>query len=187
MDQRMVRTLSACSILVALSIVLTRFASFRIPYFGVENIRIGFGPFPIILGGIIFGPFFGAIIGILADVIGFMISPIGTYLPYFTLVSSLNGFIPGLMMINFPKNTLSSSFSLRFVTGVIVSQLLNQWLLLPWLLFVSFQVPVKISLFPRLISAPVQIIAYIILGFSILSRPIIKKYFFSLSPNSNHL
>lgn len=187
MDQRIVRVLSFCSILIALSIVLTRFASFRIPFFGVENIRVGLGPLPIILGGIVFGPLFGALIGVLADIIGFMISPIGAYMPYFTLISSLNGIIPGLLMMGSFRTSLSTSFQLRFITGVILSQLLNQWLLLPWFLHLAFDIPVKASLIPRLFSAPLQIIGYIIIGLSILSHPLLKTYFFTIKthPNSN--
>jgi ECF transporter S component (folate family) len=180
MDHRMVRTLTGCGILIALSIILTRFASFRIPIFGVENIRIGFGPFPIILGGILFGPILGFSIGAIADVIGFIISPMGTYMPHFTLVSGLNGLIPGLWMISSPKMiNLTNSFRVRWILGVVTSQLLNQWLLLPWFLFLTFEIPIKLSLLPRLISAPIQALVYILFGVAIFSRQTIKTFLLS--------
>ena len=72
--------ITTMGLLIALSIILTRVASLRIAIGGVEGIRIGLGGLPIILGGVIFGPLTGGIIG------AFSYFPIlgipGTYLSF---------------------------------------------------------------------------------------------------------
>ena len=88
--------LTSVSLLVALSIILARFLSLRISIGGVEGIRIGFSDFPLILTGILFGPWWGALAGITADIIGYLLSPMGPYMPHFTLTSGLKGFLPGI-------------------------------------------------------------------------------------------
>ena len=71
-------------ILAALSIVLTRLLSINPePY-----IRITFGFVPIILAGIIVGPYFGAGVGAVADFLGCILFGIPPYLPI-TLTSAL--------------------------------------------------------------------------------------------------
>ncbi len=166
-------------ILIALSVILTRFASLRFAIGGVENIRVGLGAFPILIAGVLFGPFYGAIVGILADLIGFMISSMGAYMPHFTFVSAMYGFIPGLAMhLPFLKGfTPKQAFRIRFITGVIASQVVTQWILLPWFLFMTFEIPWQASLFPRYVTAPVQIVAYTVLGLALLTQPAFKKWF----------
>ena len=79
------RTLVYMAFLVALNIVLSRLLSMRISIGGVEGIRIGLGGLPIILAGIGLGPWQGGIVGAVADIIGYMINPMGAYAPHFTL------------------------------------------------------------------------------------------------------
>lgn len=67
----------------------------------MERFRIGFGGFPIIFAGILFGPWYGAVVGLLADIQGFFIHPSGPYLPHFTVTSGLTGLIPGLLVHSF--------------------------------------------------------------------------------------
>ena len=78
---------------IAIGVILTRFASLRIPLGGIEGIRIGVGPLSILLAGIPFGPFYGSFTGAMVDIIGYILSPIGPYMPHFTLTSALYGLI----------------------------------------------------------------------------------------------
>lgn len=89
-----VRVLVQCSLLVAISIILSRFFSLRIPIGEVEALRIGFGTFPIILAGFLFGPIAGAMVGTVASILGAIISAVGPPLPHFTLVAALGGACP---------------------------------------------------------------------------------------------
>ncbi len=177
MNNRILQKLIYCGILIALSIILTRFASFRFAFAGVENVRVGLGPFPILLAGVMFGPLYGAVVGIIADIGGFIMSPLGAYMPHFTLVSAMYGFIPGLAMYLpvFKSSTPLATFKIRLISGVILSQLITQWLLLPWFLFLTFQIPWQLSLIPRFLTAPLQSLVYFILGMALFVQPLLKE------------
>jgi len=62
-----VKTITISGLLIALNIVLSSIIT--IP--GIIN----FGGFPIIFGGIVFGPIVGGIIGAVGDVISFIVRP----------------------------------------------------------------------------------------------------------------
>lgn len=94
------KILVSSAILAAVSIVLTRFLSVML----TESLRIGFGTLPIMLSGYMFGPFAGALTGIVADLVGVMINPMGTYHLGFTLSSMLQGLLPGLVSVLLMKN-----------------------------------------------------------------------------------
>ena len=85
--------------LAAISIVLTRLFSFDY----LEIIRVGFGNIPIMISGLLFGPFVGGITGAVADIVGVLISARGTPHLGFTLTSALSGIIPGIFAIYFRK------------------------------------------------------------------------------------
>ncbi|HBK85843.1 MAG TPA: folate transporter, partial [Firmicutes bacterium] len=74
------------ALLVALSIVASRFLSINTPI-----IRIGFGWLPILLAGLLYGPGWGFIVGAIADFIGANLFPFGPYFPGFTLSAGLSG------------------------------------------------------------------------------------------------
>ena len=87
------RTITMSAMLVALGVV---FSFFRIPLSSVTEIT--FTDLPIAAGGYLFGPGVGFLIGALIDICGFLIKPMGTYFPGFTLSSGLIGVIYGLFL-----------------------------------------------------------------------------------------
>ena len=89
-----IKVLIISALLVALSVILGRFASIRIPIGGVEALRIGFGTFPIILAGFLYGPWVGGIVGALSNILGFILIPVGGFMPHFVVVSALGGVFP---------------------------------------------------------------------------------------------
>jgi len=148
--------ITTIGLLIALSIILTRLASIRIAIGGVEGIRIGLGRLPIILGGILFGPVAGGIIGALSDFIGYFVSGIGAYMPHFTLTSALGGIIPGVI-INLKKEEFNTfDLAIAITTGQIITSLL----LTPYFLHILFRLSWLVLLPPRLIVEPVQIFIY---------------------------
>ncbi|NSW76464.1 MAG: folate family ECF transporter S component [Candidatus Atribacteria bacterium] len=153
---------------IALSVVLTRFASIRIPIGGVESIRIGFGTLPIMVSGILLGPWVGGTVGALADIIGFAISPMGPYFPHFTLTSALYGLLPGLFLQLFPSPTREK----RVVWGIIITQVFVGGLLTPYFLHAIFHIPWQLLLFPRLFTVPIHIVIYSLLSLSTLRVPL---------------
>lgn len=118
-------------LLAGLSIVFTRVFSFMIPLAGLPALRIGFGSLPITLAGILFGPLVGGAVGTVADLIGFLINPMGgAYFPGFTLSSALNGIIPGLVFAWMRKRKHSINFNvvngisiIAFAMGVVAIML----------------------------------------------------------------
>ena len=143
--------------LIALSIILTRIASLRIAIGGVEGIRIGLGKLPIILGGIIFGPLSGGLIGAFSDLLGYFINPIGVYMPHFTLTSALTGIIPATILILIRKEE-PNVFDLGL--AITVGQVITSIILIPYFLNILFGIPWKVLMPPRIVAEPIQIFIY---------------------------
>jgi len=143
--------------LIALSIILTRIASLRIAIGGVEGIRIGLGKLPIILGGIIFGPLAGGLIGVFSDLLGYFINPIGVYMPHFTLTSALAGIIPATILILMRKQEPNVfDLGLAITTGQVITSII----LIPYFLNILFGIPWKVLMPPRIVAEPIQIFIY---------------------------
>jgi len=156
--------------LIALSIILTRVASLRIAIGGVEGIRIGLGRLPIILGGIIFGPLAGGLIGAFSDLLGYFINPIGAYMPHFTLTSALTGIIPATILILMRKDE-PNVFDLGL--AITMGQVVTSIMLIPYFLHILFGLPWKVLLPPRILAEPIQIFIYTYTINMILKRNIL--------------
>jgi ECF transporter S component (folate family) len=167
------RQITTIGLLIALSIILTRVASIRIAIGGIEGIRIGFGELPIILGGIIFGPLAGGLIGAISDLLGYFINPIGAYMPHFTLVSSLKGIIPVLILgwFNQKREIKTGELILAIATGHIITSVL----LVSYFLHIIFGLPWAILIPPRIIAAPINIAIYVYITKRLLRNNIINK------------
>lgn len=107
------KTLVLAAVLTALSVVLTRFFSVQL----TSTMRIGIGPLPIIMSGIILGPIFGGMVGLVADLIGFLINPGGSFHLGFTFSSVLTGVLPGIvaMLVNKDNNRLNLTIFLSVI------------------------------------------------------------------------
>lgn len=139
------------SLLIVLTIVLTRFASIRIAIFGVEGVRIGIGSLGIYLAALFFGPIDGMIVGALSDILGYWLSPMGPYMPQFTLVAAFRGLVSGLIFVLLFKrrwNLWSITASIAVPAGVA-----NLWIV-PYLLHTLFGMPYEVMIVPRLIALP---------------------------------
>lgn len=149
--------ITTMGLLIALSIILTRVASLRVAIGGVEGIRIGLGRLPIILGGIVFGPLSGGIIGAFSDLLGYFINPIGAYMPHFTLTSALSGIIPAAVLILMKKNE-PNIFSLGI--AITIGQVITCIILIPYFLNILFGLPWKVLIPPRIVGESIQIFIY---------------------------
>ncbi len=85
-----IRTLTACAMMTALSVVLNRFCSIH-----TAGWTIGFAFVPVAMAAILYGPAAGAVVGGLADLIGALLFPFGPYHPGFTAVGALMGAVYG--------------------------------------------------------------------------------------------
>lgn len=127
---------------VAMEVILSRFLSFH-----TMNMKIGLSFLPVVVAGYWGGPLAGGITGLLGDVIGFVISPSGTYFPGFTLSSFLDGVIYGYFLKGNPgkKQILAAVL----VVQLCISLCLNTfWLTI--LLHISLQKLLYVRLFQSL-------------------------------------
>lgn len=85
------------SLLLVLSLVLSYF-SLMLGLFGFPSLKIGFAQLPLMLLGVLFGPAYGFIGGLLYDLLGLIVTP--TSMPFlgFTLNNVLVCTLPGLWM-----------------------------------------------------------------------------------------
>jgi len=157
--------------LIALSIILTRIASLRVAIGGVEGIRIGLGKLPIILGGIVFGPLAGGLIGTFSDLLGYFINPIGAYMPHFTLTSALTGVIPATILFLMRKDE-PNIFDLGI--AITVGQVITSIILIPYFLNILFGLPWKVLIPPRIVSEPIHAFLYTYTINVILKRNILN-------------
>ena len=84
------RLITACAMMAALSVVLNRFCSIH-----TAGWTIGFAFVPVALIAIVYGPTAGAVVGGLADLIGALLFPFGSYHPGFTVIGALMGAVYG--------------------------------------------------------------------------------------------
>lgn len=92
-----IKTLMMVSLLVAVSLVLA-LLSWMIPLFGFPSLKIGFSQIPLMFIGFVFGPFWGFLGGLVADILELLTGTISFPFLGFTLNKVLVGFIPGLVV-----------------------------------------------------------------------------------------
>ncbi len=162
------RQVTYLGLLIGLAIILTRLASIRIAFGGVEGIRLGFGALPIIMAGVYFGPLNGALVGALADVVGYFINPMGAYMPHFTLTSALTGAIPGLVVFwSGREKQPSLGLLLAFIA---LGQLVTSIILVPYFLWTLFGIPLQATLPPRIVAQFIQVPTYAVFLHILLRR-----------------
>lgn len=164
-------TMVKLAMLVALSIVLTRYASFRFFIGPVEGIRIGFGALPIMLAGFMFGPFAGGAVGAIADVLGYIMDPMksAVYMPQFTLVSMLHGVLPYFIWA-FMKKMSKKDSVLAYAAAIAVDQVVLGLIAVPLIVFYAFNIPIVATFIPRLVAVLIQIPLYTVFISVIIRR-----------------
>lgn len=147
-------------LLIALNIVLTRIGSIRVGGGGVEIVRIGFGGYPVIFAGVVFGPLAGGIVGAVGDVIGHFMSPMGPYMPHFTITAALTGVLPGLVMMFFKDKEESKTSFWKLILAIGVGQVITSIFMVPYFMQTLFSVPMITTVPGRVIGQAVHIPLY---------------------------
>ena len=109
------RLITACAMMAALSVVLNRFCSIH-----TAGWTIGFAFVPVALIAIVYGPTAGAVVGGLADLIGALLFPFGSYHPGFTVIGALMGAVYGWFLYN----RKPVRFFLHILTPALINNLL---------------------------------------------------------------
>ncbi|TDX49033.1 folate family ECF transporter S component [Orenia marismortui] len=120
------KNLVLISLMVATSIILTRYLSIMIG----NSIRLSFGYIPIIISAILTGPIGGLLTGIASDLLGMLLRAQGGYFPGFTLSYALIGLIPGLIFYRSKDNKIFIKLLISILSiELLISLLLNTfWL-----------------------------------------------------------
>lgn len=93
------KKITIVTMLVVLSIVL-QFFSIMVPLFGFPSLRLDFLHIPLMFIGVLFGPGWALIGGVIQDAIGLIVTPTGFPFFGFTLNKVLMGVIPGFLFLN---------------------------------------------------------------------------------------
>ena len=159
------RQIANLGVLAAVSIVLTRVFGFIIPVAGVGALRISFGEVPLILGGILFGPWAGAVTGLAADLIGYAInSHGGAFFPGFDISAALTGLIPGWIL---PKHRENLQWWQVGATVLITDLITGVFLNTLWLTILygqGFFVILPARLLARLVTLPIYTLAVFLIN-----------------------
>src|SRR5690606_6830058 len=86
------RAMVLSGLLAAMGIVLQYF-SITMPL-----MRIGISPVPIMVAGLVLGPVYGGITGLVKDTVGFLVAGQGSFFPPITVIQMLYGILPPLLL-----------------------------------------------------------------------------------------
>lgn len=92
------------ALIIAIVIVFSKFLPIS-NVFSLPFLRISLGPTILIFASLLLGPYYGAMVGLLSDLIGFIFDSTGyPYNPLFSLTYLLYGLVPGLLVYLLKKN-----------------------------------------------------------------------------------
>lgn len=114
MENKTLKKLVTLAMLLAITIVLSRFLSINL-----YNIKIGFSFVPILICAYLYGPLYAGGLAGLADLLGALLFPIGAYFPGFTFTAILTGVTCGLFLKG--KNRTSNW---KILAMVLINQLI---------------------------------------------------------------
>ncbi len=141
--------LTAIAVLGALSIILG--------YFSIQAgnfLKISFAFLPQEAAAFLFGPVAAPIMGVVMDIVNYLIRPTGPFFPGFTLSAAMTGLIVGIGLFRRPLSVKRTAVTL-FVNMVIVNILLNTlWLAI--LYGQAYQVILPLRIVKELIMWPIQ-------------------------------
>lgn len=154
---------------IAATIVLQRFLAFRTPI-----IQINFMLIPIMLSAIMLGWRGSTFVALVADLIGALLFPSGSFFIGYTLTAVLTGFIAGICLYRKGEIRLDRTFLVRLALCiVIITGLLNGILNTLWVFLLSgaagnIIIPLRIA--KQLIMAPILYLIMVALMKTFASR-----------------
>ena len=140
-QKSMTHRLVLMAMFVAVQIILSRFLSINL-----WNLKIGFSFIPIVLAGILLGPLSAGLVGLVADVLGATLFPIGAFFPGFSLTSFITAFGYGFFL---HKNQSMKNI----VAAVLFSKIVGTIFLDTLWISILYGAPFVAVLIPRLAQA----------------------------------
>ncbi len=114
-----VHVLTTTALLVAIATVL---GFLKVPITELVELRFAF--LPIAVSGMMFGPAIGGIVGVLSDILGYLVRPTGAFFPGFTISTCVSGIIFALFFYK-KELTVRRIIAAEVVETIIVSLVLN--------------------------------------------------------------
>lgn len=137
----MTHRLVLMAMFAAVQIVLSRFLSINL-----WNLKIGFSFIPVVIAGILLGPVSAGLVGLVSDVIGATLFPIGTFFPGFSLTSFITSFGYGFFLY---KNQSMKNI----VAAVLFSEIVGTIFLNTLWISILYGTPFVAVLIPRIAQA----------------------------------
>ena len=157
------KTIAMLGLLIALQIVASKYLSIKIS----DTLRISVSDSFIILAGIWFGPVGGMLVGILADILGCVISGMGI-LPQLTVAPAVVGLLGGLAAPIFKKRK-----KIWVYGGIIaVISMLTSVLYRSWAFSQIYGAPIRVYLGPRAFQACFMIVLNTIVVYKLYHSPV---------------
>ena len=129
------------ALLVAMSIVLGKFGAINIG----NSIRIGFGGLPIQMAGIFFGPVIGAVVGLVADVVGCIMKGYAIN-PIITIGSTCIGLFSGLVY-HYALRSVKNALLPKVAASTVTAHAIGSMIITSIGLYVYYHTPFETLLF----------------------------------------
>ena len=170
-----IKKIIIAGLLLATTIVFNRFLSIKTPI-----LVISFTYLPIMLSGIMLGPWWSMLIAGLADLIGALLFPFGAYFVGYTITSLLTGFIYALFLQR--KGNFNTK---KFIINLIISSLIvlilcNSILNSLWIYITAkkaFFVIFPTRLLKQLIMLPIQVLSVFFINLGLDKMGVYKRLF----------
>ena len=162
-------------LLLATTIVLSRFLSIKTPI-----VVISFSFIPIMLSGILLGPWWAMIICGLSDLIGALLFPFGAYFVGYTITSTLAGLTYGLFLQRKNNKTNKKLILNLIISSLIVLILCNGVLNSIWIYITAKKAIMAIlptRLLKQIIMLPIHVIVLYFLNLGLDKMGAYKKLF----------
>ena len=123
---KLVNEIVFMGIMIAVDVIAVRFLSINL-----ITMRVGIGFIANIVAGMYLGPVRAGMVGLIADLIGFTLFPVGAFFPGFTLSAVMSDVIAGFFLEGKKSSRLFNIIMYAVVSTVLVETLMNTtWLVL---------------------------------------------------------
>ncbi len=116
-----VRTIVVLPLLAAISICLDLL---KINIYITPEIKVSFSFIFLAIGGMLYGPLAGALLGAIMDVCGHFVNPMGPYFFGFTFTAMASGMIFGIFLYNKKVNSIRT-FTSKLIINFVFNTILN--------------------------------------------------------------
>jgi hypothetical protein len=106
-------------IIIAMALAVRTFSQ-MIYIGGVPAMRVGISGIFSKVPALLFGPFFGGLSGAVVDIVGFLMNPMGAYLPWYTLTAIFSGVLTAVLWIYLKKFDVEKFQKLFIVIFVLI-------------------------------------------------------------------